>query len=192
MWRRRQHSPMPSALASSRSSDRSFVWLPTTNVRSCATGRSPRNVSWPGCAAHCRCRDGGVRPDRPVDRSGVGSRRRSSAARRSATAALRRSTTEGDTTAMSERTTCGHFAHRFEPMRYSDERTDRMRPLGSSLGGGGGQLGVKVTGRRAGPKIAVVEGFHSISPSTARSGIRRARIGSASCSSARASAAPRQ
>ena len=56
----------------------------------------------------------------------------------------------------------------------------------------GAQHGVKVRGSRAGPQIPKVLGFHSISPSTAISGRRRARTGSASCSSARASHAPRQ
>ena len=44
-----------------------------------------------------------------------------------------------------------------------------------------------MTGRWRGPKIAVVDGFHSMVPSTARSGMRRARSGNASCSSARLS-----
>ena len=52
--------------------------------------------------------------------------------------------------------------------------------------------GVKVTGRWSGPKMPTALGFQVISPSRARSGIRRASSGSASCSSARASAAPRQ
>ena len=37
--------------------------------------------------------------------------------------------------------------------------------------------GVKRSGSRAGPQIAVCAGFHSISPSTSRSGIRCAKIG---------------
>ena len=52
--------------------------------------------------------------------------------------------------------------------------------------------GVNVTGRWSGPKMPTASGFHVISPSRARSGIRRASSGSASCSSARARAAPRQ
>ena len=53
-------------------------------------------------------------------------------------------------------------------------------------------VGVKVTGSRSGPQMPTVVGFHVICPSTRRSGIRLARIGSASCNSARASDAPRQ
>ena len=54
------------------------------------------------------------------------------------------------------------------------------------------QVGVKVTGRWSGPKMPTALGFQVIGPSTARSGMRRASRGRASCSSARASAAPRQ
>ena len=54
------------------------------------------------------------------------------------------------------------------------------------------QEGVKRSGRRAGPQMPNDDGFHSISPFRARPGMRRANSGSASCSSARARAAPMQ
>ena len=51
---------------------------------------------------------------------------------------------------------------------------------------------LNVIGSRAGPQIPKVDGFHSTSPLRASLGRRRASNGSASCSSARASAAPMQ
>ena len=50
----------------------------------------------------------------------------------------------------------------------------------------------KVIGMCAGPKMPTPSGFHVMSPSIASFGMRWASSGSASCSSARASAAPRQ
>ena len=54
------------------------------------------------------------------------------------------------------------------------------------------RTGEKRSGRRAGPQMPNVVGFHSTGPSTARSGIRRDSSTSASWSSARARAAPMQ
>ena len=47
-------------------------------------------------------------------------------------------------------------------------------------------------GRISGPQMPAVLGFQTMSPSSASPGIRRARIGNASCNSARARDAPRQ
>ena len=54
------------------------------------------------------------------------------------------------------------------------------------------QVGVKRIGRWSGPKIPTDDGFQMISPASSRSGRRCAISTSASCCSARASAAPRQ
>ncbi len=197
--RPRRRSPTPSGLVCRRSSDRPCAWSSTTNDRSGATGRSPRSVSSRSCAAPCTSPDLDERRDRHAVRSVDVSRPRSSVARPSVLGARRRSTTDlHPRAAMSEVTGYAPFAHRRVSDRVFDERSDRIRAVRSSprlsagAARGRNQVGLNVTGRWTGPKMAVVEGFQSIAPSTTRSGIRRARIGRASWSSARASAAPRQ